>query len=358
MLAPLILIDDIFTSINQSDTTAKVIDGYICVMGMNFQDFKQRQDHIVELVTHNLVYWEKLIGGADSLYWLESEGRGWAVFLPNMDCGLTRIYRYKPSKQQDLKKYVPWEIGTWKKILSEEALINILSGIENQAIYENWKQHQLNINSVPKEFAEGRLTNTTVDKAMLVTKGNGCAVCGDKATHRATTTLSEFSTVMLSISLCKDHEAEAIKHPCILTFFGTLFFLNISIPDLVKLDHIPVELLTAIVKLIASNLNAEYSELEKRKGGWHVKFVMDDQFYWVLRLNTLMDYAYMLFSPEKKQLHRIDSANHHQTIPFGPDHQHFNSNTKKESITPSFSYGIPLFDLPLLEKSKLYYKKQ
>ncbi len=358
MNIPLLSIDKNYESLNDSQVSAEVIDSYICVMSFNFLDFSKRKEHILELVTHKLSYWERLIRKANELYWLKNEGRGWAVFLPNQDCGFTRIYRFKPSKEHDIRRETPWNTGNWKHIQSEMTLLSILDTIEYSTIFKNWKVHQLNVNSVPTEFAEGRLSNTIVDKVMLVTKGNGCAVCGKSAGHHATTTLSEYSTVMLSISLCEAHRIEASKHPCILKFFGTLFFLDIDIPGLIKLDYVPDDLITPMADIIASNLCAQFDSPEKRKRGWHIRFKMQDGWSWLLRLNTLTDYAYMLFNSSDKQVHRIDSADDHPDVPFGPDHQHFNPKTKRESIEPSFSYGIPLFDFPLLEKSKAHHKSK
>lgn len=356
MELPLLSIDNNYTAIKDSEVTGKVIDSYICVMSLNMLDIPKRKEHILELVTNKMSYWERLIIEANELFWLKNEGRGWAVFFPNQDCGYTRIYRFKPSKVHDIRREAPWELGSWKEISSETSFLNILDSIEYSAIFNHWKDHKVKINSIPTEFAEGRLSNTTVDKAIIVTKGNGCAVCGKHSNHRATTTLSKYSTVMLNISLCEEHREEASEHPCILTFFGSLFFLNLEIPDLIKLDHIPDELINPISDIIASNLNAQFEAPEKRNRGWHVRFKMQDDWVWLLRLNTLTDYAYMLFNPSNKQVHRIDSADDHPDVPFGPDHQHFNPKTKRESIQPSFSYGIPIFDFPLLQKSKRHYE--
>ena len=288
---------------------------------------------------------------------MKSEGRGWAVFYPNQDCGYTRIYRFKPSKNLDIRRDYPWEEGIWKHIQSEVSLMNILSTTEYCTIFERWKEHQLKVNSSPTQFAEGRLENTIVDKAILVSKGNGCAVCGGLSNSHATTTLSEERTVMLSISLCENHRLEADEYPCILNFFGTLFSLHIDIPDLIKLDHIPDTLITPLADIIAAHLNAQFDKPEKRENGWNIKFKMQDGWVWRLRLKTLANYGYMLFSPNDIQIHRIDSANHHPDVPFGPSHQHSNIKTERESIEPSFSYGIPLLDFPLLEKIKNYYSQ-
>lgn len=350
MNIPLLSIDKNYEYLSDAEVTAEVMDSYICMMSLNMLDLPKRKEHILELVTHKLQYWERLIGEANELFWLKKEGRGWAVFYPNQDCGYTRIYRYKPSKDHDIRRDKPWDIGSWKYIQSELSLLNILNSVEYSEIFKNWKSHQLKVNTVPTEFAGGRISNTAVDKVMLVTKGNGCSVCGATAGHHATTTLSKYSTVMLSISLCETHRLEASEHPCILQFFGTLFFLNLDIPDLVKLDHIPDDLVTPLSSIIASNLNAQFDKPEKRKRGWHIRFEMQNGWYWLFRLNKLTDYAYMLFNSSGKQVHRIDSADHHPDVPFGPDHQHYKPNTKRESIEPSFSYGIPFLDFPLLKK--------
>lgn len=355
MHIPPLVIDKNYESLSDTEVTAEVMDSYICMMSLNILDFPKRKEHILELVTYKIQYWERLVKEADELFWLKNEGRGWAAFYPNQDCGYTRIYRYKPSKDHDIRRDKPWDIGSWRNVQSEASLLDILNTVEYCETFKNWKAHQLKINSAPTEFAEGRLSNTAVNKAMLVSKGNGCAVCGASAGHHATTTLSEYSTVMLSISLCEVHQLEASEHPCILKFFGTLFFLNIDIPGLIKLDHIPDNLVVPLADIIASNLNAQFDTPEKRERGWHIRLKMQDGWSWLLRLNTLTDYAYMLFNPANKQVHRIDSADDHPSVPFGPDHQHFNPKTKRESIKPSFSYGIPLLDFPLLEKSKAYH---
>jgi hypothetical protein len=354
---PLLSIDKNYLALDDDQVTAGVIDGYICLYSFNALNHPKRKEHILELVTHNSSYWERIINAADELYWLKNEGRGWAVFLPRQDCGFIRMYKFKPSKNQDIQRLMPWNIGEWKHVQSESVLLGILDSLEYVTIFNGWKCHQTKVNKVPTEFAEGRLSNTIVSKVMLVTKGNGCAVCGQYADHHATTTLSEYNTVMLSISLCAIHTEEAAEYPCILKFFGTLFFLAIDIPDLIKLDHLPDELIAPIADIIASGLNAEFDKPEKRKNGWHIVFKMKDSWSWVLRLNTLTDYAYMLFTPSGKQVHRIDSANDHPDVPFGPDHQHYNPHTRKEIIKPSFSYGIPLFDFPLMEKSKVHHKQ-
>ncbi|MBU6955618.1 hypothetical protein, partial [Hahella sp. HN01] len=168
MQIPLLSIDKNYESLNDAKVTAKVIDSYICARSLNLLGFPKRKEHILELVTHKLQYWERLIAEANELFWLKNEGRGCAVFYPNQNCGYTRVYIYKPTKEHDIRRDQQWNIGTWRSIQSETSLLDILSSIECLDIFYNWKAHQLQINSVPTEFADGRISNTAVDKVMIL----------------------------------------------------------------------------------------------------------------------------------------------------------------------------------------------
>lgn len=355
MNSPLINIDSSFEALDDNDVTAEVIDTYISTMSLGALDVERRLEHLLELVTDNDKFWERLSVSSDINFWIKEKHVGIAVFLPNKDCGFTRSYRqrskgiYQPqlaSKQGDKK---------WKVVQSEKEFLTSINTIESSTVFSHWKKHKLEVNALSTKFAQGRLDNTAVDRVWIVSKGDGCAICGAKATHQARTTLSEIGTLLLTINLCEKDSIEAQKHPCVLVFFGTLFTLQLDVGDLIKLDYIPEELIGPICELISSHINAEFSKPTKRDNGWHIRFEMKDKWVWVLRLNKLTDYAYILLAPDGKEMHKIDSADHHKEVPFGPDHQHFYSKRKKKRIEPSFSYGIPMLDFPLLIKSREFY---
>lgn len=69
----------------------------------------------------------------------------------------------------------------------------------------------------------------------------------------------------------------------------------------------------------------------------------------MLRLNTLMDYAYMLFKPGVSQR---GVPRRLRTGPWGsavsPDHEHSTPDIKGDVKAPSSLYGNPLFDLKRL----------
>lgn len=357
MDVPYLLIDSNYKALNDEEVTAKVIDSYIQMTSMNLLYIDKRYEHVLELITHKMNYWQSLIDGADKLIWIKSKGYGWAMYLQNESCGYIRLYRVKPSSNTDHRRESPWERGNWRIVNSEKELKSIIDTQEAKFIFNAWKTYQLKVNEIPTKLADGRLDNTSVKQVMIVSKGNGCAVCGDYATHRAATTIgNDHSAVMVNISLCKQHEYDANEHQCVLAFFGTLFFLKLEIPELIKLDHIPDELIEPIFSIIGSHLNATYTAPKKGNNGWESRFVMDDGWYWLLRLNNLKSYAYMLFNDSQKQLHRIDSAPDHPDVSFGPDHQHIQPTKKKHKIEPSFTYGIPLFDFPLLNNAKKIHK--
>lgn len=130
---------------------------------------------------------------------------------------------------------------------------------------------------------------------IIASKGNGCAVCGNTATHRAATTMGDSSSVMIEILLCKTHEYDANKNACVLSFFGTLFFLNTDIPDLIMLDHMPDEIIEPIFSIISLNLGASFTPPKKGNNGWESRFVMKDGWFWLLpfkQLKKLCVYAF------------------------------------------------------------------
>jgi hypothetical protein len=54
----------------------------------------------------------------------------------------------------------------------------------------------------------------------------------------------------------------------------------------------------------------------------------------------------MLFEPGvKDERYRSDSAPDHPELNFFPVHEHSKPNKKKDTVTPSYLYGHPLFDL-------------
>ena len=215
--------------------------------------------------------------------------------------------------------------------------------------YSEWVARQQKVLAVPTELAEGRLANTTVEKAMIYSRGDGCVFCGSPAPGFAGTTICE-GKLFLQLPVCPTHLEAAKAAPTVLSVLAELLHAQIDLPLLQKYDHIPDEYVVPIINFIAEKLATTASRPEKRKNGWHTTLARPSGWQWVLRLRALHDYAYMLLDPNKKEQHRIDSAPDHPDVPFGPSHQHDRPNSKKERVSPSFTYGIPLFDVVLLNE--------
>ena len=58
----------------------------------------------------------------------------------------------------------------------------------------------------------------------------------------------------------------------------------------------------------------------------------------------------MINRPNGKPYRRIDSAPDHSNIPFFPDHVHLQPGKDNSDVVSSYTYGIPLLDLPIIKK--------
>jgi len=118
---------------------------------------------------------------------------------------------------------------------------------------------------------------------------------------------------------------------------------------LIHSESIPDEIIPAIHQIVADELGGTVGLVEKRNNGWSLEIELAAGWHWIIRVKSLADYAYMLFnSSEKKAVYRADSAPHHPELPFFPDHEHSKPDRKNDIRSPSFLYGIPLFDLKRL----------
>jgi hypothetical protein len=213
------------------------------------------------------------------------------------------------------------------------------------------------VHTSASQLAEGRIANTTVEKSIIYSRGNGCAFCGDPAPAYVATTICD-GRLFMQLQVCRKHQEEAMAAPTVLSALADLLHAKIDLPTLQRVDHVPDHMIAPIVAHLASGMGATAAIPEKRANGWFVKFQRSSGWEWRLRLRALDDYAYLLFDPQGEQRHRIDSAAHHPNLPFGPAHQHANPNSKKESLSPSFTYGVPLFDMVMLNETARRYEHE
>ena len=341
-------IDSKFQTLLDDQVTARLIDTDVSMYAFgNFNEIEKRKEFVLDLSTKNKLYWKKLIEAASRRYWLSNANHGVVIFEQSIDCGYIRTYRFSG---------VVDDVGSsadvqWTRLRDENALYEILDSPDARLVFSSWCAHKDEVNNLPTVFVKGRLQNTNVGKALIFTKGDGCAVCGQRATCRAATTFGHFrSATHVYLAVCAVHIEDAKSFPSIFGFLASLFILSIDWKNLQKTPSIPDELISFIHAAVAADLQGEVASAEKRKNGWHLTIRLPTGWRWVLRLRSFTDYAYLLFDPNQKdEIYKADSAPHHPEVPFFPMHQHSRPGSKKEDeLTPSFLYGHPLLDLKRL----------
>lgn len=344
-LSPLINIDTRMNTLQQHEVTASVVDAYVVAYAFNLVEMERSVPFVLSLVTHNEDLWLKLLEACGWACWMRREGCGVAVFEPDSTCGATRVYQWTP--QRDQRKYYPGPHPVsiaWKVVDSETRLIALLDSQDRPKKYEEWVAHQTQALALPTQLAEGRIANTTVERSIVISRGEGCAFCGQSAQGYVGTTICD-GRLFIQLPACPQHVVESKEAPTVLSLIAELLYAQIDLPVLWKLDHIPNEYIPSIVSFLATRLGERATEPEERKNGWHATIIRASGWSWILRLRALNDYAYMLMDPKGNQRHRIDSADDHPEVPFGPSHQHLAPGSKKDQVAPSFTYGIPIFDV-------------
>lgn len=179
-----------------------------------------------------------------------------------------------------------------------------------------------------------------------MSRGDGCVMCGALAHCYAATTVGGMAqAMMVQLPVCRNHLNEAKSHPSIFSFIASLFHLSVDLGDFEKSSNISDDLIPAIHSTVADELLGKPGSTEKRERGWHLWIELKSGWKWLLRIGSLTDYAYMLYEPGvKKERYRADSAPDHPDLKFFPIHQHSAPRRKQDEVSPSFLYGLPLFD--------------
>lgn len=169
-------------------------------------------------------------------------------------------------------------------------------------------------------------------------------VCGEKANRMATSTVWGKSGMMIGMHLCLTHEEESQKQSILLNYLsnhlgGIVMFSNmrpLTTEEMLEqtCEILKVNFKCTIMKVVGETVTA------RRQSGITV----------VIRHQSPSNYAYIIMTPEGKQLSRIDSADHHK-IPYGPDHVHSDLRKyTKNVVETSFTYGHIGLDMKLLLK--------
>lgn len=342
---PLFNLDSALEPLNESEVSSAIIDARISSLSYKNLDFvEKRLPFLIECSTRNSRYWSMLTESCERIYIFKEDVDAVLIFPQTTDCGCVRTYRLRPARKMDLSKHLERKTSV---LQNEEVMYKLIDTEANNHIYKEWLKHNDSVHELPMELVSGRIENTSVERAMIVSKGDGCVSCGGKADCYAATTLGDTSRAfMLQLPVCRTHLEEAKSHPGIFTFFAALFGLQLDWDEIGKLPYIQDELIPIIHLTVAEELGGMVGHSKKTSRGWEVWVELNSGWRWLLRLNTFNDFAYMLFEPGvKDERYRSDSAPDHLELNFFPVHEHSKPNKKKDTVNPSYLYGHPLFDL-------------
>jgi len=340
-------LDSLLEEIDGPRPDASTMDLYVAALSYkNFDFIEWRLPFVVESVTYNLETWRKLVTAAPLKYWIQKNQEAVVIYQQTDHCGCLRSYRYRGGLPG-----VKALSSEWVTVADSRTLYTILNTATAAGVYDAWFEWMNVSTREATDLADGRFENTTVARSLILSSMGKCLACNASAVASARTTIASApgKGTLIQLHLCAKHIEAAKEQPCVLTFLGVLFSLSIDIPDFVRSESIPDQLIPQLHAMVAEELGGTATNAESRERGWHLTIQLSEGWYWLLRLNSLMDYSYMLFSPdEKKQIYRADSAPHHHDLPFFPDHEHSRPDRKKDVHSPSFLYGNPFFDFKRL----------
>jgi hypothetical protein len=348
---PLVNVDSSLNALADHDVTGRIIDAIVSVYSFrNFDEIPKRLPHVLELCTKKEHFWRELIAVAARRYRVRDTGQEVLLFEQSPECGFLRTFRFRPEPSWALSSLELADGHEWVTLANEGVLYDLLDCATAKAVHQAWNDQKTRATDLPAEFVNGRLANTTVGRAVVLSRGEGCVVCGSQASCYAATTMGEIQApLLIHLPMCPDHLADAKAHPTIFQFVVELLQQSVELPDLTMLPSIPDDLVGLVHRFSALGLGAEVGYAKKGSRGWELSMPLVSGWRWLLRINSFTDYCYLLFEPnQKKPAYKADSAPHHRELKFFPDHEHSRPDRNSDRVAPSFLYGHPLLDIKRL----------
>ncbi|EGQ9240477.1 hypothetical protein D8T49_21900 [Vibrio vulnificus] len=352
MKFPLLGIDSTIEEHGLELQTGLHVDSFFVCWLFNAIDIPRRFYTAYEMVSHNPYLWLKLAEDAHSIYDAVRENMLVAVYQPDINTPFFRLYCYQ---------YIRSGAAPKEALISKLSKKVTLKATQELHVEFSDEKHvskvKLWVENLKKELApttlvaEGRLENTTVVKTVILYRQTaGCVICGEKATNFVGSTTGYEQAILFIANVCEKHQELAKNHPSILHFVFSLFELGLDLGVLVKSKSIPPAVIDLIKIEIERQLEVNLVKSREKDNETTLTFVRKSGFKIILRLNELMDYGYMINTPNGKPYRRIDSAPDHPDIDFFPDHIHLKPGKDNSDVISSYTYGIPLLDLPIIKK--------
>ena len=348
---PRFCFDEFAEQMAEEETTGDRLDACISAIAFKTLDFMpKRLPFVLELVTRKRYVWQAVLDAADERYWCKQEASGVALYRSNENCGYERLYFYSHNDGAAFRQR-PTTLD-WKSISSLDVLYAQLDTAAARHVFSAWMAYRTKVTELPTVFVNGKLTNTDVHHAWVLTGTDGCLLCGAPSTAYAATTAVSMNqaSVVACLAVCDSHLKEAKRAPNLLSLIASVFSLGLDFEQLEQWDSVPDWLIPSLQETLVERLSATARPAERRANGWVLKFDLAGGWQYVLRMSRLLDYGYTLLDPHGKEVFRADSAPDHPELPFFPHHQHAKpwKKAKKDTITPSFLYGLAILDVRLL----------
>lgn len=339
-------VNSLIDSIPDFDGKAETADFYVsCLAYKNFDFVLKRLPFLTECSVRGGALWEKFVAAADERYWIRDAKFGIAVYNVTEHCGTPRTYRLAGDYLVSSAR----SSASWVELPTEDSFYSRMDTPAARAVFEMWQAACSKASDPATGLADGRHRNTAVDASIIMFSPTGCLICGASAPAYAATTLGAgpSGAGMLQFPLCENHLEVVKSHPSVMAFLESIFKIDLNLPHVIKSESIPDGLIEMIHSELANQLGGVINRpAELRKNGWFLEVKLPSDWRWQLRLRSLMDYAYLLFQPGvEKAVYQADSAAHHPELPYPPNHEHSQPKRKGDVASPSFLYGLPLFDL-------------
>jgi hypothetical protein len=265
-----------------------------------------------------------------------------AYFYHDNDYPVGRNYFMKVKNLIDIAKYHQFfrDHGMVLPIISPLEIKEKIRESGYKERLKKYKDNQITKTSFFRGLFEGRKQAINIDSSMYISS-SGCLVCGKKPYNIMTSTFSSSKGFMFGFNLCEEHMNIAQNEQS-LTHYLANIFQQPSPKSVIPLDtksHFAL-----VLSSVPRDLDCEIVDI--KKDSYTLTMQRKTGFKIILRLNSPDNYAYMIQSPDGKELARIDSANHHK-VNYGPDHVHIDTTKKKKKKLPveaSFTTGSPMID--------------
>lgn len=211
------------------------------------------------------------------------------------------------------------------------------------------KQKEIEVAHIRRLY-EGRKHAGIIESAKFLDT-SGCLICKNSDCFMMTSTMEND---MLIFYLCQKHMDESTTYNSLIEYLAQYF--NLPFSDNSK----PLDTKSHL-DLVISELPSKISAIIEKYDNNTITLKRKSNFKLILRLDSFINYAYIIKDPHGKEVARFDSANHHD-INYGPDHLHLNPQKNKKLVHSSFTTGTPLNDinaiLTILEKKEQDYDRQ